>query len=900
MTVLAGYGSVPVLDAATAAATVPQPSRPQIAGLAGRADWYFVGRRAEQRAWPTELTSTPGLAGIVIHGVGGTGKTTLAAELTARAFDREPGRVLASLTGPLTLEGILSLLISVLRRELLVRGQDSGEAVRALDAAARADLAWADRWGILRQYVLGQVPVLMVLDNFEDNLTPTGEAGYMVRDEVLADLLAAWVADPGATRLLVTSRHPFTLPGGAEQFLSFRQLGALSRAETMKLAWSLPALDQLDEGQLERVWRLAGGHPRSLEYLDALLSGGTARYPDVTRRLDDAVSGRLGDTERDRWLAARTGLDAALAETAALAADDVLLQDLLARLGEVPGAVDLLLGVSVYREPVDINAALFQAGQPDPAAEHIPDRQAAYQRITEILAAAEIIVDESFDLASVPEQVRAQLAPHLAELHRAPVPPLLPPPDLAERAAACQAVSLLTISQAGRGQRVFVHRWTATELAGRAATTGTAGLKRAHRQAAAYWQWRVRVWSQDRAADVHDLLEARHHLLAAGDTEHAGQVSERICSQLHTWGAWDQEASLIHDTLSRLPAGSLRHSTWIHRLGILAQDRGDYDEADRQYQRALDIFERLGDQVGMANSYGQLGILAQARGDYGEAARQYQRALDIFERLANQEGMAISYHQLGILAQARGDYDEADRQNQRALDIDEGLGDQEGMANSYGQLGTLAYLREDYGEAARQYQRALDIFERLGDQEGMARSFHGLGLIAYLRGDYDEAARQYQRALDIDEQLGNQADAAKINHQLGVLAQDRGDYDEADRQYQRALYIGERLGNQADMATSFSQLGILEADRHGPASAVIGWHVKALAIRLHLGIPKAMNNLHRLATCRRELGVDRFTNLLFQATSDTALAEAIASRLGQLDAADGNTADPGAADLGLG
>ena len=59
----------------------------------------------------------------------------------------------------------------------------------------------------------------------------------------------------------MTCRYRFALPGGAERFLSFRQLGALSRAETMKLAWSLPALDELDEGQLERVWRLAGGIP---------------------------------------------------------------------------------------------------------------------------------------------------------------------------------------------------------------------------------------------------------------------------------------------------------------------------------------------------------------------------------------------------------------------------------------------------------------------------------------------------------------------------------------------------------------------------------------------------------------------------------------------------------------
>ena len=224
---------------------------------------------------------------------------------------------------------------------------------------------------MLREHVLDRVPVLLLLDNFEDNLAPH-ETGYEVGDQVLAGVLAAWVTDPGASRLLVTSRYAFTLPGGAEQGLSFRQLGALSRAETWKLAWSLPALDKLDEGQLEQVWRLAGGHPRSLEYLDALLSGGSARYPDVTARLGAAIGQRLNGTQRGQWLAAHASLDAALAETVTLAADDVLLDDLLTRLGQVPGAADLLLGISVYREPVDHNAVLFQAGQPDPAAETSP------------------------------------------------------------------------------------------------------------------------------------------------------------------------------------------------------------------------------------------------------------------------------------------------------------------------------------------------------------------------------------------------------------------------------------------------------------------------------------------------------------------------------------------------
>ena len=849
VTVLAAAGSVPVLDPDRTAPTARRSSRPHMAGLASREDWYFVGRRQEQRHWPADLTGSP-VAGIVIYGIGGTGKTTLAAEITARVRDREPRRVLVNLAGPLTLESLLGAVITTIRRELLISSQDAA-AIQALDATGRADVGWQDRLAILRDHVLDHVPVLLLLDNFEDNFHSDGDAGYAVRDEVLAKLLATWVADPGVSRLLVTCRYPFALPGGADQALSFRQLGALSRAETMKLAWSLPALDQLDEKQLEQVWRLTGGHPRSLEYLDALLSGGYARYPDVTDRLNAAVTRRLGDADRSQWLAARAGLEAAIAETVALAADDVLLDDLLARLAQVPGATDLLLGISVYREPVDQNAVLFQAGQPDPDAESIPDRAAAYQQITSVLADAGITVYESLDLAQLPSHVQAQLTPHLTELNQPPVPPFRPPPSLNEQITACQAASLLTVVGDSQQRRYFVHRWTATELAARPARQRRSRLIPAHQQAAAYWQWRERAWPKDRAANVHDLLEARYHLLEAGDTEGAIEVTDQVLRQLHTWGAWDQEASLIHEMLARLPADSADRAMYAGLLGNLARSRGDYDEAARQYQRALDIHERLGDQAGIADGHHGLGNIASLHGDYDEAARRYQRSLDISERLGDQARTALIYNRLGALAHYRSDYDEAARQYQRSLDIHERLRDQAGIATSCNNLGSLARERSDYDEAARQYQRALKIEERLGNQAHIALIRNNLGGVAQHRSQYDEAARQYQRALDIEERLGDQVGMARSYQNLGVLAQGHGDYDEAARQYQRALEIFERLGDQTHIALIYNNLGTVAEHRSDHDEAARQYQ-RALDIRERLGdragIATSCNNLANIAS----------------------------------------------------
>ena len=94
-----------------------------------------MGRRREQRRWPLDLTG-PGLAGIAVTGIGGTGKTTLAAEIVTRVRDREPGRILVSLRGPLTLESVLGAVTSTIRRELLVRGGEDQTALQALDVAS--------------------------------------------------------------------------------------------------------------------------------------------------------------------------------------------------------------------------------------------------------------------------------------------------------------------------------------------------------------------------------------------------------------------------------------------------------------------------------------------------------------------------------------------------------------------------------------------------------------------------------------------------------------------------------------------------------------------------------------------------------------------------------------------
>jgi tetratricopeptide (TPR) repeat protein len=838
----------------------------RLGGMLARDAGDFVGRRREQRRWPKELLAA-GTAGKVLCGIGGVGKTTLAAELARRVSEYEPSRLLVGIVGSLTVDGLLARVSHAVRRSPFAK-EGAPELMEVLDYVARVDVPWTERWDLLRETVLDVVPLLVVLDNFEDNLqrTETAVSGWRVADDGLAALLGAWAAAPGRGRLLVTCRHPFDLPDDAQQGLEFHQIGPLTQAETRKLMWALPALDCLDRDQAEQVWRLVGGHPRALEYLDALLNAGKGRFTDITIRLRRALEYRLGRKRTQQFLQ-DVSLDQAVSETVALAADDVLLGDLLADLAHTPGARRFLLGASVYRRPVDVNGLLYQVGLVDETAASTPDRDAAARAVTSLLAGAGLKPSDLAHVDQLPDTLVPELAAHFAVLKALPTPPRHAPYQLDRWIERCRAASLLDVTD-GLEPRFSVHRWTAEALSER--HPDPLEVKTAHRAAADYWRWRVQVWPQDADADIDDLLEARHHLLEAGELDVASDVTETACVMLRTRGAWEQAAALINDTLRRLPADRRRRAFYYGQLGILAQMRGDYGQAEELYREALAVSERLGDEAGMSSGYHHLGLLAQVREDYDHAEVLYRQSLEIDERLGDEAGVAKSAGQLGILAQLRRDYDQAETFYHQSLEISERLGQDDDVTTSYHQLGVLAQLREDYGQAETFYRRSLEISERLGAQRDMSITYYQLGMLAADVEDYVQAEMLCRQALEIAVQLGAQEIISKSYYQLGRLAEQQGDFGEADRLYRQSLEISQQLGDRFAVASALSQLGVAAAKR-GDISVAITFHVQALSFRMQVELPGSAIDVLGLLEARRLLGVEAFETVVLESIDAESL-----------------------------
>ena len=770
----------------------------------------MVGRRREQRLILRALRAAEG-AGVLIHGIGGVGKSTLAAQILHRLAD-DDGFLLISLKGETDPDRVLGVIGARLFAISLEQGEDEMGRLRRLAGVLREPkYPWRDRFDILSQSLLAVTPIVLLFDNFEDNLTD-GAIG----DE-LAALLARWLQAPLSSRLVFTCRHPFALPDDRHERLAAFHLGPLSWAETRKLFWRLDGLKTLSLADQRRAYESVGGHPRALEYLDALLRGGKAHFPDVQERLRKQLKTK-GIADPGRWCAdTADGLNAALAETVTLAADDVLLDQLLAQLANNPLARRLLIGASVYRVPVDELGLLCSVGElveqdPDP----VRRLQAFADRLDDVLKENPApAYDEVFQSESKREQV---LQNRVAEEQ----PSVTVPAGFVVAKQRLLDLSLLApVCFADDEEDMFlVHRWTADALATR---TSANEQTTAHQAAAAYWRRRAAAKRpQSREQDIEDLLEARYHLHALGDLTAVYLVSIAVILQLETWSAREWEERLSRETLSWMPNKSREAGALMHQLGNVAFHRGDFDGALDWYRQSLEIAEQLGDRAGMAGSYHQLGMVAQARGDYDGAFAWYHQALTLFKPLGDRAGMAGSYGQLSMVAQARGDYDGALDWVRQSQVLFEQLGDRAGIARSYHQLGMVAQDRGDYDDALGWYRQALALFEQLGDRAGMAGSYHQLGIVAQVHGNYDGALGWYRQALTIFEQLGDCAGLGHSYHNVGMIAHSRGDYDSALGWYCQSLAIAEQLGDRAGAARSYGQLSIV-AYLRGDDDGALDW-----------------------------------------------------------------------------
>ncbi|MFC0625082.1 ATP-binding protein [Kribbella deserti] len=208
--------------------------------------------------------------------------------------------------------------------------------------------------------------------------------------------------------------------------------------------------------------------------------------------------------------------------------------------------------------------------------------------------------------------------------------------------------------------------------------------------------------------------------------------------------------------------------------GMLAFLQCEYDVATERLETALALYRDLADEAGTALVLQRLGGVARERGDYEQAEVLHRQSLTLAESLGDRSAEAWAQNHLGFVAWLRGDLAVGAEWCRQARETFRSLGDGEGLAWSLISLGAIAQYGGDLAGAETLLRESLALSQRLGYREGVAWSLNQLGIVERRRGRTERAVHLLDESLAEHQDLGDRWRSASVLEELATVARQRG------------------------------------------------------------------------------------------------------------------------------
>ncbi len=340
------------------------------------------------------------------------------------------------------------------------------------------------------------------------------------------------------------------------------------------------------------------------------------------------------------------------------------------------------------------------------------------------------------------------------------------------------------------------------------------------------------------------------HFFSDHDHE-KNQITARVCLlrgwQLVKCGRCEEGRPYLDQALSIARTGGdlFMHGTTLLAFGDLSLGQNQTLEAIDHYTRALEIFEKAGEQRGGASSCLSLGILYLESGNPLLGVQYLRRAKDALPTgdalepeilaalsrcydLLGEEALAASFSdqslaacrqrlnwagevdrrgEAAVRAWTRGQQREALLHAERAFHI---LSHRDRMA-TYASLLRDGAKRLAAGDApvkAEQLlQESLSTCRAIDDQTGMAWSWLLLGSQSLDQGKLDRARTQGELARDLAGSSGDQTLLAHVHRLLGRVEVRHGDSTVARHHWEESARLYSESGDEANLAQTYADLG---------------------------------------------------------------------------------------------
>ena len=219
--------------------------------------------------------------------------------------------------------------------------------------------------------------------------------------------------------------------------------------------------------------------------------------------------------------------------------------------------------------------------------------------------------------------------------------------------------------------------------------------------------------------------------------------------------ALDQLGTDFNDTL---------FITLNNNIGKVYLSLNNFELAEQHFTETLNASKLIKNNRGLAMSLGLLGASHEKQGEYDEALKDQKESLLLFEKMGDQYGVAMTNENIGSIHEDLEQFDLAYQYFNRAYQYLQGKGTVEEV-NVLNNLGDSYRKTGNYAAALEKTSMALEVAQRLKDFHQLESAHKDLSKTYAFLGDFEKAHAHLLQA----EEFNSAMLRAQNTDQLNVL-----------------------------------------------------------------------------------------------------------------------------------
>ena len=308
--------------------------------------------------------------------------------------------------------------------------------------------------------------------------------------------------------------------------------------------------------------------------------------------------------------------------------------------------------------------------------------------------------------------------------------------------------------------------------------------------------------------------------------------------------SWDEAVGMYQNALSLL---ELSHSPDDERavvtnnLGLVYQNQGMYDDAQRCFETALTFYENVGNLDGKIHAISNLASVFDERGDWSKAIQNYEQGIKLLSQSGKKEDLASLLNNVGVVYQKAGQIVQAETILQRCVD----LLDETGLAHSPHGVRVLMNLGEVYATLGQAHQAihclesAISICQELSDADLEISVWNNLGTIYLNQNDTINAISCFSKSLELGREFLSWDTQALALSNLGAAYEELRENDKALMLYEQSLALSQDIHDLYGIARAQNNIGVLFEKQGDFHQAILHYE-------------QARNKLHEISDYYRE------------------------------------------------